>query len=121
VGGTIRPDAWIGLPSKVGLRLQRVDNGAGVERDPPVVQEGFAGLVGLAEVDVAKLPGPVVHVGEQSTVDVLQVGTVEGAGPINCFAQRGFGVDRGDAFEQGGRHWSLKPASVRRVFVPGIR
>jgi hypothetical protein len=104
VGGTIRPDAGIGLSSKVGVRLQLVDNGAAVHRDPPVVQQLIAGLVRLAEIYVAQLSGPLVHVAEESTVDVLQMGKVEGAETIHRCAQRGFGVDRGDPLEQGGRH-----------------
>ena len=77
VGGTVgpdagvRPDAGVGLPGEVGVGLQRVGDGAAADRDPPVVQELFAGLVRLAEVDVAKLSGPLVSVAEELTVDVL--------------------------------------------------
>jgi len=36
-----------------------------------VVQERFSALDRLAEVDAAKLSGPLVHVAEELTVDVL--------------------------------------------------
>lgn len=81
VRGAVGPLARVGAGGEVVLEAQLLGDGRGVGLDPAVVQERLAALAGFGGVDVPQRAGEWVHVGEQSLVDVVEVGQVERLGP----------------------------------------
>ena len=103
VAGPVRPASRIVQGAEPVLGAQLSGDGGNVGTDPGMVHERLTGLPRIRQVDVTRLPGGWEHVGEQRSVDRVQVRQVERAAVPGVRAQLLLGLAGGDALEDADR------------------